>query len=444
MKQKLSAAMCLLVVLVLALSGCRPAANESAPSSSPAAALQPPDGWYETTDGVRILLYLSQTQGEWQAQQYASDILHVALAESEQAGYRLFEITPADAGGIGTAEAIFSCEGTGGVVSQCALSCFVNEVYLLEVVSAGVEERQPPDDTQPQTVLRYELDYRRAAPLLQEAFGAKAIDDARSVIEAFLAGKTSINLTPDGNAIGYMNTLGCILDVMCPPFAVLTDFNALKAYRGGEMRWQYTVSGDTLDAALRAFEARVCEMVRRIDERDCETAQAMILYNALTQDAVYDYDALTDEEDARASCSYAAIMDQSGWCTAYAYALCFLYAQVGIDSIPVSGESPDMLHMWPLVRLNGELYYCDPTWDIGGGFKYFGLNDEDRCGWAGGFDKSTFRICGNGPGSVFGVNGSRFSGLHESLVEGDAAFKLHHSTQTAEFSAGAFLFACAA
>ena len=56
-----------------------------------------------------------------------------------------------------------------------------------------------------------------------------------------------------------------------------------------------------------------------------------------------------------------------------------LLAHAGIESILVNGKSKDVLHMWNMVKIDGEWYHLDPTWDDtddGTIYKYFNLSDE--------------------------------------------------------------------
>ena len=450
---------CIFMVLLLLLTfphlGCSDSRQTDTPSEAPVSSLIPteapthreeePNGGYElSVFGDVLTVFLSAEQGDWTIEGSAPEILDVnAYGIFDRCA--LFEITPVESGNC---VLFFCCERDGETISHCRLEIFVNEAYGLEVVFSDVEAGTAPDDTKVSEPIDYVLDYEKYPEMLKEYLGEKLISDAQLVIRAFLNGETSAAVSPVGDAYGYANSIGCAISLMCPPFEALTDYNALRAFSNGRLNWNFLGAWDETCAALSNFEARVSEIMECIDDRDGETAKAMLLYYELTKDSCYDYVFFestdnTPEQERLVPSAYNAIVNRSGICTSFAQALTFLYSQAGIDSIPMSGNAPESFHMWSMVKLGEDLFFMDPTWDLGGGFKYFGITADERCGWAGGFDASSFYFCGQTLDLSSTVISERFSELHQSLGIGNAEFKLFHSTQLAVFCHGAFTFDCA-
>lgn len=83
--------------------------------------------------------------------------------------------------------------------------------------------------------------------------------------------------------------------------------------------------------------------------------------------------------------SYGILALEVGVCEAYAKATKYLLDGVGVESIVVTGESRGENHAWNLVKVNGEYYHVDPTWDdpITNNdsdilrYNYFNLSDDD-------------------------------------------------------------------
>ncbi len=81
---------------------------------------------------------------------------------------------------------------------------------------------------------------------------------------------------------------------------------------------------------------------------------------------------------------YQALKTDKGVCHTYTYLCEFALQQLGIECLRFTGEMTDKKdagHMWLVVRIDGEYYHCDPTWDSNGaevGLKYFGMTDEER------------------------------------------------------------------
>ncbi|HPF54347.1 MAG TPA: hypothetical protein PLM48_06860 [Clostridia bacterium] len=450
----------ILITAALLLSGCKTGKGEpeptlepeqtsiaivsAAPTPSPTQLVQfTADGWYELSQsGDYIMVYLSDEQGVWSVAEGANEGLKVTEQAGLCEGCTAFRIEAT--GDCATSELIFVCKDEGAAIGQCGITIFVNETWSLEVVEADLPLHETLDDSVVQTPLSYTLDYHRSTQLLCDFVGEHTVEDAKVVIDAFLNWETEAMITPDQDSYLYLNKLMYAVDVMCPPFYALTDFDTMTAYDNGTVSWSYQ---DGARERLTAFETEVYAMMARIDERDCETAKAMILYNGLTMNSAYDYDyynkkEVTAEESRLPSSGFTAIACHSGICTAYAEALAFLYTQIGIESVTVNGNAPDSFHEWTLASIDGELYYCDPTFDLGGGFKYFGLSEGDRCSWAGGFDADTIMLFSKAVSKLYSVDSTRFGELHSALSEGFADFRLLHSSQKAEFAGGTYSFDC--
>lgn len=439
-----------LLISSFILSACGVSAEHSAQTSfapNPSATAETPQGGYElyAEDGC-ITVFFRLSQGLWEPDAYDRDIIGLTPAVGPE-GFTLFRISAASPG---TAAVKFRCTKDGAVTSTCVLELFVSEAFAIEVTKADIAPGQTPDDTSPSRPISFAVDYNRTSTLLNDVFGAGIIADAQSVIAAFLRGENSIKIHPEDtenfDGYVYVNNLCAVIECICPPFAVLADMNPLRAYRDGAVYWNYTDSSDRTSEAIAAFENRVLEIMSCIDSNDSQTAKAMLLYNALTLNSVYDYDYInasghTAEQDRLVPSAYNAIVNGSGICTSFSSAYAFLCIQAGIDAACVSGTSPEMMHQWSVIRLNGDKYFCDATWDLGGGFRYFGLTAADRFGWAGSFDPDDLR-CGVFKISADDITNTGFCSLHDALEEGNADFRLHHTVQKAEFCGGRLIFDC--
>ena len=95
---------------------------------------------------------------------------------------------------------------------------------------------------------------------------------------------------------------------------------------------------------------------------------------------VYDDSAL---EDLERKDSYFAYLHNSGVCITFANVYNQLLTQVGIKATLASCDyDATMGHMWSVVTLDGEDYFCDPTFELsydkGNGYIYFGMSYSDR------------------------------------------------------------------
>lgn len=455
MKQRVFAFICVVLAAYIALSACSKRNEEVKPTNIPEDMEKnerQPDGWYEISENNgKVYIYLSYSQAEWKEKTNA-DNYTVTEEKSENEGYKCFVIS--QNGEQGECDIVFVGEKDGKTISECAVKLFINEAGDLSVIKCDIKEKPfngGVAEDSPQTVYYFTLDYNKASSLLTEFAGEEAIGNARKVIAAFLSHDKSAKFKISGDVeyVG-LEKLGYALDIMCPPFYALTNVDYHKMYKNGVLSWKYAQDKEKTEEALGNFKNKIENWMSNLDALDSEIAKSMILYNCLTVNGVYDYDyfnkkEVTEEELRKYAAPYTAIMKASGVCFSYARALSFLYTQAEIESVPVAGTSPTAQHEWVVAQIDGKYYYNDPTYDIGGGFKYFGMTTEDRCSeWGGSYYKDKFFICVDFEGIAerFNAEDKRFLKLHEKLSDGNAGFVYNHSKKIAVFANGTIKIDC--
>lgn len=76
---------------------------------------------------------------------------------------------------------------------------------------------------------------------------------------------------------------------------------------------------------------------------------------------------------------YGALVEGRAVCEGYSKAMQLLLQMVGIECIVITGRIEETGHMWNMVRLDGEWYHLDATWNDsgdGGYHSYFNLTDR--------------------------------------------------------------------
>lgn len=139
----------------------------------------------------------------------------------------------------------------------------------------------------------------------------------------------------------------------------------------------YIMTGDDLAAAKNAMEASAAGLLAGITDTMSEYEKALYLHDALAAIVTY-------SESSNAHNAYGALVEGIAVCEGYAESLqylmqragltCFLAEGAGLD--PVTGSA--VAHAWNYVRIDGEFYHIDLTWDDQGDtlyHAYFGLTD---------------------------------------------------------------------
>ncbi len=122
---------------------------------------------------------------------------------------------------------------------------------------------------------------------------------------------------------------------------------------------EYTMTKDEYAAAVAEVEAWVENVVSLTDPSFTDMEYALFFHDYLC--ANYDYDTNYESRSI-----YSFIKTGVGVCQSYTFAYMALLDRVGIEASWAS--SSEMNHVWNLVRIDGEWYHVDVTWDdpIGG------------------------------------------------------------------------------
>ena len=230
------------------------------------------------------------------------------------------------------------------------------------------------------------------------------IQDGRYIYNAFMLSEESIQLMGNDFADFYVGFVDAFLNYRsefeCPDkqFAemlstvIYYDFPLYSACAETiEYVKHYDPETEMLSIVYKYDEQTHADMIDRFmtaadtlladtspDKTDAENAKN--IYHALCTRMTYDYSALTEFERKE---SYYAYLNNSGVCVTFANAYNQLLTQVGIKTSLAHCDHTDTVgHSWSVVTLDGEQYFCDPTYELsydnGEGYYFFGMNYADR------------------------------------------------------------------
>ncbi len=96
------------------------------------------------------------------------------------------------------------------------------------------------------------------------------------------------------------------------------------------------------------------------------------IYDYLCENITYDYTNLNNEAYTLKYSAYAAMTKGTSVCQGYANLFYRLANAAGLDARIVSGTSRGQAHAWNIVKVDGEYYNLDSTWDAGNRtYRYF-------------------------------------------------------------------------
>ncbi|MCH5248914.1 MAG: BspA family leucine-rich repeat surface protein [Lachnospiraceae bacterium] len=126
----------------------------------------------------------------------------------------------------------------------------------------------------------------------------------------------------------------------------------------------YTVINVAYDDSyiVENFEKETKTALSFVDNQMSDLQKAIILHDYLAVNCAYDYDNYLNGHIPDASYNaYGVLVEGKAVCQGYALAYKYLLNQVGIECYMVTSDV--MNHAWNLIKLDGEYYQVDVTWD---------------------------------------------------------------------------------
>ena len=147
------------------------------------------------------------------------------------------------------------------------------------------------------------------------------------------------------------------------------------------VKLDYTVQNDKLIAAKKKFNIAVASVLKNLPSgNDFEREE--YINNYIIDNCKYD-DAAAENDDVQGNenDAYGALVDGKAVCEGYARAFQLLCNKANIDSVLLSGIADSDNHAWNGVKIGGDWYQIDVTWDdvddfIYDSHEYFNLTDS--------------------------------------------------------------------
>lgn len=169
-------------------------------------------------------------------------------------------------------------------------------------------------------------------------------------------------------------------------FWVLSSYDIQNNFHDGNYLVLYSkYSYDEINAAFEEINTETERILSKIPDKADELEREKIIHDALVDEISYDTEAAeSDDATADAFNMYGALVKKKAVCSGYAYAAKMLLNRVGIESRTVVGMSKNSGHMWNQVKINGQWYHLDVTWDdslsdsevLYSRYNYFNITDE--------------------------------------------------------------------
>lgn len=145
---------------------------------------------------------------------------------------------------------------------------------------------------------------------------------------------------------------------------------------------------------INKFNDAVDDFLEDINTSDSQWSIARSVHDKLLNDVTYDYDVCdNDKSNDRAHTAYGALVSNSAGrphyavCDGYTQAYIYLLQQAGMEAVflcGMAGAGENMgLHAWTIVKIDGNWYEVDVTWDdFGSAAEHYSSSDQPFYGYA--------------------------------------------------------------
>lgn len=183
------------------------------------------------------------------------------------------------------------------------------------------------------------------------------------VKEALLAGETEVDIS--GYEIDINEYKMYALPYFSPYLGMNMDITAYYSDQTAQYVYLDINNSMSVEETKEYFaqvDRRVDEILSVVSDDMTDLEKALVIHDYLVYNGAYDYDNYLNNTIPQESYSSAGLfMKGTGVCNAYAYGFQYLMTKLGIECYVTSSDS--MNHAWNIIRLNGNYYHVDCTWD---------------------------------------------------------------------------------
>ncbi len=169
-------------------------------------------------------------------------------------------------------------------------------------------------------------------------------------------------------------------------FWVQSSYSVHNNFHDGNFLVLYSrFSAEEISSMFDEMNREIIPILSRIPDKAGELLRETIIHDALVDSISYDFEAAEKDDSSHEAFNvYGALVKKKAVCTGYAGSMKLLLNLVGIECRTVVGMSKNSGHMWNQVRIDGDWYNIDVTWDdsaidsdiLYSRYNYFNITDE--------------------------------------------------------------------
>jgi len=125
----------------------------------------------------------------------------------------------------------------------------------------------------------------------------------------------------------------------------------------------YDLNGRELSELNSELQNAADELINRIPENSSDYEKALFIHDSIINSAVYDLDGRDSDLNGPWDTAYGCLVEHKAVCRGYSCAYKLIMDKLGIECGIVSGFGKTGNHAWNYIKLEGNYYWADLTWD---------------------------------------------------------------------------------
>jgi len=159
--------------------------------------------------------------------------------------------------------------------------------------------------------------------------------------------------------------IGAIVNKVVEDHPEIFYYNGATTFSTGTIKFKYDGSKQSILKKKNKIDAEVKRIINvKIKKNMSDIEKIKAIHDYLVLSVKYDYKNHRKDKVSRDSYEvFGALVNKVAVCDGYSKSMQLLLNNVGVETIVVTGSSKGESHSWNMVKINGEYYHIDTTWD---------------------------------------------------------------------------------
>lgn len=159
--------------------------------------------------------------------------------------------------------------------------------------------------------------------------------------------------------------IGSIVNRVADENPEIFYYNGVNVSSNGAIQFEYSDQKQSILKKKKKIDSMVNEIIKsKIKKNMSDLEKVKAIHDYLVLTVQYDYQRNLNNMLPQDSYGvYGALINKIAVCDGYSKSLQLLLKKIGIPSIYVTGSANGENHSWDLVKIGGEYYNVDTTWD---------------------------------------------------------------------------------